>query len=471
MLKLIKFICFSRNSKTMKKGRVLFTLGTADIGKLLVECAIPAIIAMVAVSLYNIIDSIFIGHGVGAIALSGLAVTFPIVNLAAAFGFLISVGATTLMSLKLGEKDYVAANYILGNLYVLNLIVGVLFSVTVLIFLNPILIFFGANSQILPYARDFMIIILAGNVITHTYIGFNSLLRSAGHPQKAMYATIITIFVNSILSPLFIFKFGWGIRGSAAATIISQFLVLAWQIWFFSNSKNFMCFKKDLFRLRKEIVKGIFTIGIAPFLLNAAVCVIIVLINKNLSYYGGNLAVGAYGIVNRMAYLFVMIVFGLNQGMQPVIGYNYGAALCERVAEILKKTIIIAVATMTFGSAFVELFPHSVASIFTDEKNLIDITVTGLRYVFMFFPFVGFQMVVSTFFQSIGKAQKTIFLSLTRQVIFLIPLLIILPKYMNIPGVWISISISDLASSIIAICLFATQYRKLQSKKTEDKES
>ncbi len=426
---------------------------------------------MVAVSLYNIIDSIFIGHGVGAIALSGLAVTFPIVNLAAAFGFLISVGATTLMSLKLGEKDYVAANYILGNLYVLNLIMGILFSVTVLIFLNPILIFFGANSQILPYARDFMIIILAGNVITHTYIGFNSLLRSAGHPQKAMYATIITIFVNSILSPLFIFKFGWGIRGSAAATIISQFLVLAWQIWFFSNSKNFMCFKKDLFRLRKEIVKGIFTIGIAPFLLNAAVCVIIVLINKNLSYYGGNLAVGAYGIVNRMAYLFVMIVFGLNQGMQPVIGYNYGAALCERVAEILKKTIIIAVATMTFGSAFVELFPHSVASIFTDEKNLIDITVTGLRYVFMFFPFVGFQMVVSTFFQSIGKAQKTIFLSLTRQVIFLIPLLIILPKYMNIPGVWISISISDLASSIIAICLFATQYRKLQSKKTEDKES
>jgi putative MATE family efflux protein len=281
-----------------------------------------------------------------------------------------------------------------------------------------------------------------------------------------MYATIITIFMNLILNPLFIFKFGWGIRGSATATIISQFLVLVWQVWFFSNSKSFIYLKKDSFRLRKEIVKGIFSIGIAPFLLNAAACVVIVLINKNLSYYGGNLAVGAYGIVNRIAYLFVMIVFGLNQGMQPIVGYNYGAALYGRVTEVLKKTIIIAVATMTFGSVLVELFPYLVASIFTDEKNLIDMTAIGLRYAFMFSPFIGFQMVVSTFFQSIGKAQKTIFLSLTRQVIFLIPLLIILPKYMNISGVWISMPISDLASSIVAICLFITQYRKLQSKKT-----
>ncbi|MDR0820056.1 MAG: MATE family efflux transporter [Endomicrobium sp.] len=450
----------------MKKERVLLTLGTADIGKLLIEYAIPAIIAMLAVSLYNITDSIFIGHGIGVMALSGLAITFPIMNLAAAVGSLIGIGAATLMSLRLAQKDYVAANYILGNVYVLNLITGILFSVTALIFLNPILIFFGASSQVLPYARDFMIIILAGNVVTHTYIGLNTLLRSAGHPQKAMYATIITIFMNLILNPLFIFKFGWGIRGSAAATIISQFLVLAWQVWFFSNSKSFIYLKKEFFRLRKEIVKGIFSIGIAPFLLNAAGCVVIVLMNKNLSYYGGNLAVGAYGIVNRIAYLSVMIVFGLNQGMQPIVGYNYGAALYERVTEVLKKTIIIAVATMTFGSVLIELFPYLVASIFTDEKNLIDMTTTGLRYAFMFSPLIGFQMVVSTFFQSIGKAQKTIFLSLTRQVIFLIPLLIILPKYMNISGVWISMPISDLASSIVTICLFTTQYRKLQSKKT-----
>jgi putative MATE family efflux protein len=450
----------------MKKRRVLLTLGTADIGKLLVEYAIPAIIAMVAVSLYNITDSVFIGHGVGVMALSSIAVTFPIMNLAAAFGSLIGVGASTLMSLRLGQKDYIAANYIFGNVCTLNLITGMLFSVTVLIFLNPILIFFGASNQMFPYVRDFMIIILAGNVVSHTYIGLNALLRSAGHPQKAMYATIITIFMNLILNPLFIFKFGWGIRGSAAATIISQFSVLAWQIWFFSNGKSPICLKRDFFLLKKEIVKGIFSIGIAPFLLNATACVTIVLINKNLSFYGGNLAVGAYGIINRMAYLFVMIVFGLNQGMQPIVGYNYGAALYERVTEVLKKTIIVAVATMIFGSVLVELFPHLVASIFTDEKNLIDMTATGLRYAFMFSPLIGFQMVVSTFFQSIGKAQKTIFLSLTRQVIFFIPLLIILPKYMNISGVWISIPISDLASSIIAIFLFTTQYRKLQSKKT-----
>ncbi|OEG70836.1 MATE family efflux transporter [Candidatus Endomicrobiellum trichonymphae] len=450
----------------MKKRRVLLALGTADIGKLLVEYTIPAIIAMIAVSLYNITDSIFIGHGVGVMALSGLAVAFPIMNLAVAFGSLIGVGAATLMSIRLGQKDYIAANYILGNVCILNLITGILFSVTVLIFLNPILIFFGASSQMLPYTRDFMIIILAGNVVSHTYIGLNALLHSAGHPSKAMHVTIIAVFMNLILNPLFIFKFGWGIRGSAAATIISQSSVLAWQIWFFSNSKSSICFKKDFFRLKKEIVKGIFAIGIAPFLLNATACVIIVLINKNLSFYGGNLAVGAYGIINRMAYLFVMIVFGLNQGMQPIVGYNYGVALYGRVTEVLKKTIIIAVAIMTFGSVLVELFPHSLASIFTDEKNLIDITTTGLRYAFMFSPFIGFQMVVSTFFQSIGKAQKTIFLSLTRQVIFLIPLLIILPKYMNISGVWISIPISDLASSIIAVCLFTAQYRKLQNKKT-----
>jgi putative MATE family efflux protein len=449
----------------MKKKKILLTLGTTDTGKLLIEYAIPAIIAMLAVSLYNITDSVFIGRGVGVMALSGLAVSFPIMNLAAAFGSLIGVGAATLMSLRLGQKDYIAANYIFGNLCILNLITGILFSVTVLIFLNPILIFFGASSQMLPYVRDFMIIILAGNVVSNAYIGLNALLRSAGHPQKAMYATIITIFMNLILNPLFIFKLGWGIRGSAAATIISQFSVLAWQIWFFSNSKSSICFKKDFFRLRKEIVKGIFAIGIAPFLLNATACGIIVLINKNLSFYGGNLAVGAYGIVNRMAYLFVMIVFGLNQGMQPIVGYNYGAALYGRVTEILKKTIIIAVGTMVFGSVLVELFPHSVASIFTDEKNLIDATATGLRYVFIFSPFIGFQMVVSTFFQSIGKAQKAIFLSLTRQVIFLIPLLIILPKYMNISGVWISIPIADLASSIIAGCLFTAQWRKLQNKK------
>ena len=333
----------------MKKGKSPLILGTSDIDKLLVEYAIPAIIAMITVSLYNITDSIFIGRGVGVLALSGLAITFPIMNLAAAFGSLVGIGAATLLSLRLGQKDYIAANYIIGNVYVLNIAMGILFSVIVLIFLNPILIFFGASSQTLPYARDFMIIILAGNVITHTYIGLNALMRSAGHPQKAMYATIITVLMNLTLNPLFIFKFGWGIRGSAAATIISQTLALAWQIWFFSSNKSFIRLKKDSFRLRKEIVKGIFSIGTASFLLNATACVIVILINKNLSFYGGNLAVGAYGIVNRMTYLFIMIVFGLNQGMQSIAGYNYGAGAYERVTEVLKKTIIIAVAIMTFG--------------------------------------------------------------------------------------------------------------------------
>ena len=450
----------------MNKDNVPVSLGTEDTGKLLMQYAIPAIIAMAASSIYNITDSIFIGHGVGSLALSGLAITFPLMNLGAAFGSLVGVGASTLLSVRLGQKDYETANHILGNVFVLNLIMGSMFSVFTLIFLNPILYFFGASVETLPYAHDFMVIILCGNVFTHIYLGLNAMLRSAGNPRKAMMATIYTVLINLILNPTFIFGFGWGIRGSALATVFSQIVVLAWQIKIFNNKNYFIHLKRGIYRLQRKIVSGTLSIGMAPFLMNIAACVIVILINRNLIRHGGDLAVGAYGIVNRVTFLLVMVVIGLNQGMQPIAGYNFGARLYRRVTETLKKTIFWATVIMISGFVVVELFPYTVASIFTTDKELIDLSAIGLRFVFIFFPFVGIQIVTSAFFQSIGMASKAIFLSLTRQVIFLIPCLLILPHFWGVNGVWISLPISDFTSTILAVVLLVSQLRQFKQDKT-----
>ena len=426
------------------------SLGTDNIGKLLMQYALPAIIAMTASSLYNITDSIFIGHGVGHLALSGLAITFPFMNLGAAFGSLIGVGASTLLSIRMGQKDYETANNILGNVLVLNFIMGIGFSIATIPFLKPILIFFRASHELLPYAYDFMLIILIGNVFTHSYLGLNAILRSSGDPQKAMMATIYTVLINIVLNPLFIFGFHWGIRGSAFATVISQIIVLSWQIYSFSDKSHFIHWKKGIYRLKKKIVVDSFSIGLSPFLMNAAGCLIVIVINQQLIRHGGDLAVGAYGIVNRVAFLFIMIVSGLNQGMQPIAGYNYGAKLYPRVLSVLKKSVFFATLIMVAGFTLIELFPHAVASIFTTEKELIDIAVPGLRWVFFIYPLIGFQMVCSAYFQSIGKPIKSIILSTTRQLLFLIPLLLILPSYWGVTGVWASMTISDAISVILA---------------------
>ena len=426
------------------------TLGTEPVKKLLRAYAMPSIIAMTASSLYNMVDSIFIGHGVGELALSGLAVTFPLMNLAAAFGSLVGVGASTLISVKLGQKDYKTAQQVLGNVFVLNLIIGVCFTTLSLAFLEPILMFFGASENTLPYAKDYMTIILLGNVITHIYLGLNAVLRSAGHPRLSMYATITTVLLNAILDPIFIFAFDWGIKGAAIATILAQIIALTWQCKLFANPNELLHFHKGIFRLKRRIVRDSFSIGMAPFLMNLASCFIVILINNGLGKYGGDLAIGAYGIVNRVVFLFIMIVMGLNQGMQPIAGYNYGAQQMHRVMEVLKVTILYATMVMTLGFVVGEFIPEWVARIFTSEKELIRLAAEGMRLIMFVFPVIGFQMVVSNFFQSIGMAKQSIFLSLTRQVLFLIPLLIILPHYWGITGVWISMPISDFIASLVA---------------------
>lgn len=439
-------------------------LGTEPVRKLLTQYAIPAIIAMTASSLYNIADSIFIGQGVGAMAIAGLALTFPLMNLAAAFGSLVGVGASTLVSVKLGQKDYEGANNVLGNVLVLNVVMGLLFSVVFLMFLDPVLYFFGASEQTLPYAKDYMRVVLYGNVVTHMYLGLNSVLRSSGFPRMAMYATLLSVVINCVLNPIFIFWLGWGIKGAAWATVISQVISLTGQLIHFSRPTQLLHFRKGIYHLRKDLVDGIFSIGLSPFLMNMCSCLIVLLINLGLKEHGGDIAIGAYGIVNRVVFLFIMIILGFNQGMQPIAGYNYGARQFDRVFEVTKQTTFCAVAVASTGFIICELFPEIVVRMFTRDEALIDVAVKGLRIVFAVFPIVGFQMVATNFFMSIGKSRMAIFLSLTRQMIFLIPALLILPKLIGTPGVWGSIPLADLTASLVTAFVLFRQFKKFKQK-------
>ena len=415
---------------------------------------------MTASSLYNMVDAIFIGHGVGPYAISGLALTFPFMNLAAAFGTLVGVGASTMASMLLGQKNYDIARKVLGNVVVLNFIIGLLFTIVALVFLDPILYFFGASENTISYAREYMQIILAGNVITHVYFGLNSLLRSAGHPKKAMAATITTVLLNAILDPLFIFTFDMGIRGAAVATILAQVVALVLVVVWFCDKRELIHFERGIFRLERRIVKDSIVIGLAPFLMNFVACFVVIIINMRLKTYGGDLAIGAYGIVNRISFVFIMIVSGLTQGMQPIAGYNYGARQMSRVYEVLKKTLLYATVVLTAGFLIGELCPGLVVAIFTDDPELMEKSIKGMRLVVGMFPLVSLSMVIGNFFQSIGQPKQAIFLSLSRQVVFLIPSLWILPMFFDIAGVWVSFMVSDFLASAVAIILLLNFIKK-----------
>ncbi len=452
----------------MTEQNASVSLGTQPIGKLLMEYSLPAIVAMTAASLYNMVDSIFIGHGVGPLAISGLALTFPLMNLGAAFGSLVGVGASTLISVKLGQRDYDTAQRVLGNVLVLNVVIGLLYMIPLLLFLDPILYFFGGSDATVGYAREYMQIILLGNVVTHLYLGLNAVLRSSGHPQKAMIATIATVVINTGLDPLFIYGFGWGIRGAAVATVLAQLLVLMWQFKVFSDKDELLHFHRGIFKLKRTIVADSLLIGMSPFLMNLAATFIVILINQGLQRYGGDLSIGAYGIVNRLVFVFIMVVIGLNQGMQPIAGYNFGARQYGRVTKVLKITIAAATLVTTTGFLMGMLFPRLAVSIFTSDEELIARASDGLRIIVMFFPIVGFQMVASNFFQSIGMAWKAIFLSLTRQVLILIPCLLILPHYLDEKGIWLSMPLSDLTASLIAATLLWRQFAAFRKHPAEE---
>ena len=450
----------------MDNQKATLELGTKPVGQLLMRYAVPAIIAMTASSLYNMVDSIFIGQGVGAMAISGLAITFPLMNLSTAFGAGVGVGASSLLSVKLGQKDYGAAQNILGNTVMLNIITGISFSIISLLFLEPILMFFGASAQTLPYAKDYMEIILCGNVITHLYFGLNALQRAAGKPQLSMYMTIFTVILNAILDPIFIWPLGLGIRGAAYATVLSQLFALIWQVVMFSNKAEFIHFKRGIYRLKSQLVKNIIGIGMSPFSMNVCACFVVIIINNSLVDHGGDMAVGAYGIINRIAFIFVMITIGVNQGMQPIAGYNYRAMKFDRMMRVLKYAVICGTCVTTVGFIVGQFFPEQCVRLFTSDETLISLSVHAMRLTTVSFPIIGFQMVVANFFQSIGKAKVSVFLSLSRQLVFLIPMLLVLPTLYGVDGVWYSMPVADTISALVTAIIMYLFMRKINKQKT-----
>ena len=443
-------------------------LGSQPIRSLLMKYALPGIIAMTASSLYNMVDSIFIGHGVGAMALSGLTVAKPFMDICAAFGTLVGVGASSLVAIKLGEKDYRSANDVLANVILLNVLLGALVMAVGLYWLDPILYAFGASDVTITYAREYMEIILWGNILTHIYYGLNSMLRSIGHPKIAMYATIVAVVTNIILDPIFIFVLDMGVRGAALATIISQLVSVIIELVIFLNPKEVIYFHRGIWRLKRDITMRALGIGTAPFLMHLAACFVVIVLNNQLKRYGGDMAIATFGMTNRFMFFFAMVVMGLNQGMQPIVGYNYGAKLFDRMVRALKLTAMCATCVMGVLWLFGLVWPEGFIRLFTHDELLIAQSVAPARVMLCTMVMVGFPMVVGNFYTSIGMSGKAIFLSLTRQVILLIPCILCLPllfQQLNITpiwGVWWSLPICDALAAVLAAIVLNRDMRKFR---------
>ena len=443
-------------------------LGTQPVRSLLMKYALPGIIAMTATSLYNMVDSIFIGHGVGAMALSGLTVAKPFMDICAAFGSLVGVGASSLVAIKLGEKDYRSANDVLANVILLNVLLGALVMVVGLYWLDPILYAFGASDVTIAYAHDYMEVILWANILTHIYYGLNSMLRSIGHPKVAMYSTIVAVVANIILDPIFIFALDMGVRGAALATVLSQAIAVMGQLVIFLNPKEVIYFHRGIWRLKRDITMRALGIGTAPFLMHLAACFVVIVLNNQLKRYGGDMAIATFGMTNRFMFFFSMIVMGLNQGMQPIVGYNYGAKLYDRMIRALKLTAMCATCVMGLLWLFGLIWPEGFIRLFTHDEVLIVQSIMPARVMLCTMVMVGFPMVVGNFYTSIGMSSKAILLSLTRQVIFLIPCILLLPLLFQtlqltpILGVWWSLPICDAMAAILAAIILNRDIRKFK---------
>lgn len=441
-------------------------LSTKPIGKLLWQFALPSIVAMSATSIYNFCDSIFIGQGAGPLAISGLAITFPLMNISAAFGSLAGMGGSAQTSVHMGMNQRDVAQKIFGNVLSLNLIIGLTLTTLGLLFLDPILQVFGATEGTLPFARDYMRIYLCGICVHHAFLGMSGQLRAIGHPQQAMKAQLLTVLLNILLDALFIFGFGWGISGAALATVIAQTCGFAQTAWYLrAGSNKYVHFKRNIFQLKASIVGKIISIGLAPFSVNICGCFIVVMLNHALLEQGGvhgDLCVGANGITNRVTQLLVLMVAGFSQGMQPIVGFNIGAQLYDRVREVLVKAVLIATLILTTGYILIAIFPASLASLFTSDPVLIDYCVPALRISLCTFPVVGVQMIATSFFQSIRKPGLSMLISLSRQLLFLLPLLLLLPPAMGVHGVWWSMPIADIFSITLSVILLLKEYKNLK---------
>ena len=453
-----------KNSSNMTDNKqATLALGTKPVGQLLWQYALPAIVAMSASSLYNIIDRAMIGQIVGPEAIAGLGITFPFMNLSAAFGAAVGVGSSASISVKLGQKDYPTAQNLLGNTLTLNLIIGFSFMVICMLFLDPILYFFGASEVTLPYAREFMTVILLGNVMTHMYFGMNAVLRAAGKPKHAMYSVLFTVAMNIVLVLTFVWWFRWGIRGAALATVTSQTIAMCWQLWLFSNKNEILHLKRGIYRLKKRLVSNIIAIGISPFLMNVTSCVIVIFMNNQFVRYGGDMAVGAYSIANSVVMMFFMFVMGVCQGMQPIVGYNYGAEKYDRMLRCLFMAIGCATAILLVGWTLSMLFSHQIARIFTTDETLIELSARGIKLDMLVFFVVGSQATITHFFQSIGKVKVSIFLSLSRQLFLLLPMAYVFPLLWDLDGVWYSMPASDFLSFAMTIPILMWYMKKFKA--------
>jgi putative MATE family efflux protein len=447
----------------MDRKKATLEIGTKPIGRLLWQYALPAMVAMTASSLYNIIDRAFIGQIVGPEAIAGLGITFPFMNLSAAFGAAVGVGAATCISVKLGQRDYEMAEHLLGNTVTLNLIIGFLFMTISLIFLDPVLRFFGASDATIPYAREFMKVMLVGNMITHMYFGMNAVLRAVGKPRHAMYATLFTVGMNILLIMVFVWWMRLGIRGAALATITAQSMALCWQMWIFSDKRELLHLRRGIYRLKASLVGRIISIGISPFLMNVTSCVIVIFMNNQFVRYGGDMAVGAYSIANSMVMVFFMLVMGVSQGMQPIVGYNYGAEKYDRMLRCLWLAITVGTAILLVGWVISMLFAQDIARIFSTDATLIGLSAQGLKIVIFVFPVVASQALITQFFQCLGKVKISIFLSLSRQLFILLPLAYTLPQFFGLKGVWYSMPASDFCSFAMTVPFLLWYLRKFKS--------
>ena len=454
----------------------LYELGSMPVGRLLWRYSLPAIVGMMVMSLYNIIDRIFIGQGVGPEAIAGLAITFPVMNLSAALGVLIGAGGSARISILLGSGDEKGAQRTLGNaLVALGCIIAVYLSLFAL-FIDEILVSFGASEVTLPYARDFMLYILPGMFMTNFAFTFNNFMRVSGYPVKAMVTMFIGAGVNLVLAPIFIFALDMGIKGAAIATDISMAVSAVFVMkHFLSADSNLRLLKEGaMYKPSAKVIFGIISIGAAPSLVNAAACFINVIINKTLYLHGGDTAVAAAGIFTSFTSLMTMVGVGICQGMQPIIGYNYGAGLFHRLRRTYWLAVGAATAIVTLGQIVGLTFPYYIGRAFTTDPMLISETERCLSIAMKAFTVVGFQVVSTTLFQSLGKAGASVFLSLARQVIFLIPLLLFLPGRYGLDGVWASFPLSDLMATVVTVAMVAhllSRIENLETRKTDSIEA
>lgn len=438
-------------------------LGEQSVGKLLWKFSIPAIVGMLVNALYNIIDRIFVGRGVGLLGISATTVAFPIALIIMGFGMLIGIGAAATVSIRLGQKKKEEAEHILGNAFTLLVIISILVTVLGLIFEEPLLIIFGASTEVLPLAKEFVTIILLGVLLQNIGFGLNNIIRSEGNPKIAMLTMLIGALLNTIFNPIFIFGLHLGIRGSALATIVSQTVCSIWVLSYFMGKKSVLKLKIKNLKLNTDIIKQIVAIGMSPFLMQLVASGITITFNKDLQVYGGDTAIAAFGIINSVSLLILMPIFGINQGSQPIIGYNYGARNFDRVKKALKLAILAATTVCTLGFVIVELFPRAIISVFSSNNaELIEIGSFGIRIFLIMMPIIGFQIVSANYFQAINKAKIAIFLSLSRQLIILLPLLVILPRFLKLTGVWVSGATADLLASIVTLIFLFRELRHLR---------